>query len=291
MSEYKEPELSVVILDYAKPFESRILLESIKRHVKFPIKIIFVDNGSNEDYSYQFLKEGLVDQLIVNKESLGLGIGTRDGTNACFSPYFLSAQNDQYFGRDFTYEEFTRIKDLLNSEQGIMSVSLAGANCGPKTYSERSYVMKTDFYKWMEVKIPLGYAGAGKFHEAGDWREAQIQKLYKENNLIHLTDYPQMIIDNGVFAVRDMGDCGVYCHRTDLKKLFVIVPPLNRNTAYPKVTDEEFSDILRGEWKDGLIPEQELAHSFDCWSNTELGRREKEYVDNLRERFKCRRPN
>jgi len=285
MNEYKEPELTITCLDYCKPIETRLLLESIKRHVKFPVKVILVDNGSNEDYSYQFLKEGLVDQLIVNRESLGLGLGTRDAVNAVFSPYYLMAQNDQLFGRDFTYQEFEQIKNLLESEQ-IMSVSLAGANCGPQVYSERGYIMKTQLYKWMEHRIPLGYAGAGKFHDAGDWREAQIQKFYKNNNLIHLTDYPQMVIDNGVFAVRDMGDCGVYCHRTDTKALFVIIKPKLQNPAYPKVTAAEFADIWRGEWKDGRIPQQELAHSFDCWSNTRLGKLETEYIEALRERFK-----
>jgi hypothetical protein len=283
---HKEPELTITCLDYAKPIESRILLESIKRHVKFPVKVVFVDNGSNEDYSYQFLKEGLVDQLIVNKESLGLGLGTRDAVNAVFGPYYLMAQNDQLFGRDFTYQEFEHIKNLLESEH-IMSVSLAGANCGPQVYSERGYIMKTQLYKFMEHRIPLGYAGAGKFHDAGDWREAQIQNFYKNNNLIHLTDYPQMVIDNGVFAVRDMGDGGVWCHRTDLKKLWQITSVKKLNSTYPKFSEEERKFVsVYGQWPDGRIPEQEKAHSFDCWSNTQLGRMEKEYIDNLRVRFK-----
>lgn len=287
-NEYKEPELSIVVLDYCKPIETRLLLESIKKYVKFPVKVILVDNGSNEDYSYQFLREGLLDQLIVNRESLGLGLGTRDGINAVFSPFFAYVQNDQIFGRDFTYDEFTQIKKLLDSESGIASVSLAGAPCGNKTYSERGHVMKTDFYKWMEASFPLGYFGAGKFHQ-GIWREEQIQKFYQKSNLVHLTDYPQMIIDNGVFAVRDMGDCGVYCHRTDNKKMWVIVGPIRQNPAYPKVTEKEFTLIWRGEWEDGRIPEQEIPHSFDCWSNTQLGQMENEYINNLRERFRSKR--
>ena len=67
---YTEPELSICVLDFCKPYESRFLLESIRRHIKIPHRIIFCDNGSNEEYPVKFLRDGLIDQLIINKEAL-----------------------------------------------------------------------------------------------------------------------------------------------------------------------------------------------------------------------------
>lgn len=289
MTEYKEPELSVIILDYCKPIESKILLESIKRHVKIPHKTIFLDNGSGESYSYEFLKSGLVDQLIINRESLGLGIGSRDLHAITTTSHVCYCQNDQQFQGDLTLENWIFFKKVLEGEitcneitgKTIKSISLAGYPCGPQIFSERAFLMKTDFYKSLE---PLSLGGAGFLHHL-QWREGQIQDIYKKNNWIHLA-IGQHVADNGVFAVRDMGDCGVYCHRTDTKACFVVVPPKNRNQAYPKVNDSEFDLMKQGKWEDGRIPEQEIPHSFDCWSNTQLGRMEKEYIDNLRERFK-----
>lgn len=286
MTEYKEPELTITCLDYCKPIETRLLLESIKHHIKFPVKVILVDNGSNEDYSYKFLKEGLLDQLIVNKESLGLGLGTRDAINACQSEFCAYIQNDQVFCRDLTQDHFNGIKTLFGQrdlrDAEVKTVSLAGYPCGVGVYSERAQIFPTKFYKDLE---PLSPGGAGFLHHL-PWREGEIQEIYKKNNWLHYATPAQFVADNGVFAVRDMGDCGVYCHRTDSKAAWVIVPPKNRNPAYPKVNEAEFELMRQGKWEDGRIPEQEIPHSFDCWSNTELGRMEKEYIDNLRERFK-----
>jgi hypothetical protein len=285
---YTEPELSIVILDYAKPIESYMCLDSIKKHVKFPHKVIFCDNGSQEDYPVQFLRKGLIDQLIINRESLGLGVGTRDVINASFSSYFLYLQNDQYIGRDFTIEEFESIKKNLGTKLGdkiVLSISLAGVICDQDTFSERAFVMRTEDYKSLEREVPLGYWGAGRFHD-GPWRERQLQDFYKEHNFLHYTGWPTAVIDNGVYATRDMGDGGVFCHRTDTKACWVIVPPKVKNPAYPKMNDEEFNLAMKNEWPDGRIPEAEIKDSFHCWGDTVLAKRETDYIKDLRARFK-----
>lgn len=287
--EYRDPVLTVCVLDFCKPYESRLCLESIKRHVKIPHKVVFCDNGSGEDYPISFVREGLVDQLIVNRESTGLGLGTRDCMNASFSPYTMMMQNDQLFARDLTENDFDALTSQLGKEvdgKKIASINLAGRVAPVNQYSERGHIVFTTFYKQMERNGELGYHGAGKYHN-GPWREAQIQAIYAEQGLIHWTPpTTPWVSDNGVFAVRDMGD-SVYCHRTDTKALYVIVPPIGkRNPVYPKVSEDEWNTILFNLWPDGKIPEQEVKDSFDCWSGTDLAKMEVQYVADLRRRFK-----
>jgi len=295
MSEtYKEPELTIVTLDYAKPIESRLCLQSIKDHVKFPHKVIFCDNGSGEDYAMDFVRDGLVDQLIVNRESHGLGVGTRDIIAACFSPYFLMLQNDQIIGRDFHESEFHSIVGALGvcfeeSNGVIQSVSVAGSPCGKDIYSERAGIMETAFYKGMEESGILGYNGAGPYHDTGPWREAQIQALYREDGYVHFEWPHPLVIDNGVYAVRDMKDGGTWVHRTDSKALWCIVSPTVKNPAYPKLSDEEFALAARGEWPDGKIPSIEIKDSFRCWDHTLLAQMQDDYVKDLRRRFAAKR--
>lgn len=294
-TDYVEPFLNVLVLDFAKPIESRICLESVKQHLKVDHHVIFCDNGSGEDYPIQFLKEGLIDQLIVNRQSRGLGLGTRDvfalspDKQGLFSLYL---QNDQYFIRDLTREEL--IGQFLTGFMGsynyqgdntgvVQSISLAGSPCGPGIYSERAHLIETTFYHNIERAGDLGYHGAGPYHD-GTWREAQMQALYKKKGWLHYAYEPQVIADNGVFAVRDMGDGGLWCHRTDSKALWNIVAPTVKNPAYPKINEDEFQLAKSGQWPDGKIPEAELSSSFLCWEKNPLAIHQNEYIEDLRRR-------
>lgn len=269
--EYKEPELSIVILDFIKEEETRICLESIKRHVKFPVKVIYYHNGNGADYPYKFFKEGLCDTLIQTQKNEGLGIGTRDTMNAVFSPYTISLQCDQFIGRDFTYEEFSALKGALerniDGSKIVMSISLAGPVCSTNIYSERCYIIKTDFYKWMEVNLPLGYAGAGPYHSAGDWREATIQKYYKKTAYVHFTEWPPLVVDNGRRAKRENPDGSLWEHFPDTKALRLIRGPVKEKYVYPYFTDQEWELVLKDQkWEDWKIPEKEKPHSFHVWN-------------------------
>ena len=121
-AEYKEPELTYLVLDFLKEPETRRCLESIKAHTKFPHKVIYLHNGFFADVKHpqKFLAEGLCDQLIQTSKNTGLGIGTRDLFAASFSPYSFYLQNDQFLNRDFTQEEFRdrlRELDLLDGRE------------------------------------------------------------------------------------------------------------------------------------------------------------------------------
>jgi hypothetical protein len=284
---YTEPLLSVLILDHAKPIETRLCLESVKRHVLFPHRVILCDNGSGEDYSLRFVREGLVDQLIVNRDSRGLGLGTRDLFAASGSAYSFYLQNDQTLFRDFTEQEFQFITHLFGAatDDGIVcSVSLAGSPCGKGRYSERGHIIATAQYRLWEEKGLLGYHGAGPYHD-GVWRERQIQDIYAAHGRTHYEHQP-LVQDNGVYAIRDMGAAGYWLHRTDSKQLWCIVPPTVKNPAYPKLSDEEYALAAAGRWPDGAIPAIEVKDSFRCWDQTLLGRMQDEYVADLRRRVR-----
>lgn len=271
MNEYKEPELTIIVLDFLKEAETRLCLESIKRHVKFPVKVVYMHNGNGAEYPYQLFKEGLCDTLIQTQKNEGLGIGTRDTFNAVFSPWTLSLQNDQIIGRDFTQEEFDKIKNnILEKSDGskiYMSVSLAGPVCSKNIYSERCHLIKTDFYKWMEVNLPLGYAGAGPRHAEGDWREATIQKYYQKMGYAHFTDWPALVVDNGRSAKRQNPDGSLWEHQPDRKGLRLISGPVKEKNIYPFFTDEEWAKVISTQtWPEWQIPERERAHSFHVWN-------------------------
>lgn len=272
MNEYKEPELTIIVLDFLRETETRLCLESIKRHMKFPVKIIYYHNG-RADYPYKFYQEGLCDTFVQTQRNEGLGIGTRDLYRMVFSPFVMTLQSDQIIGRDFTEEEFDRIAFILGDYQKdangriIGSVSLAGPVCSKGVFSERAGVMKTDFYQYMEKHIPLGYSGCGPYDGAMQWREGQIQDFYKKQGIIHYTEWPALVIDNGRNSERENPDGSRWRHFPDTKQLFLISGPVKEKNVYPKFTDKEWESVLKTQtWEPGKIPENEVAHSFHVWN-------------------------
>lgn len=269
MAEYKEPELTFLVLDFKKEVESRLCLKSIKRHVKFPHKVIYLHNGGDENYPIRFLNDGLVDQFIQTKDNNGLGIGTRDLFAASFSQYSFYLQNDQFIFRDFTQEEFDRIKAAFyqntSDNRIVKTVSLAGSPCGVGVYSERAHIIKTEDYKRFEFSGLLGYHGAGKYHN-GPWREEQIQTYYKDNGFVH---YPWDVLvqDNGKRAIRQNPDGSVWEHFPDTKQLWLKSGPVKEPHVYPKFTAEEWANVIATQnWPAGKIPANEVKDSFHVWN-------------------------
>lgn len=268
---FPEPKVSFLVLDYKKPQESRLLLESLKKHVKFAHKVIYLHNGL-ESYPQRYLEEGLIDQLIVTKDNDGLGLGTRNLFAACFSQYAIYVQNDQILGRDFTEEEFEYLISFLSSvgiasdgiTPSIVSISLAGAPCGQDIYSERAHLISTHSYKSLEDLLPHG--GAGPYHDK-PWREGFIQAMYKKNNWKHFIYHAPMFIDNGRRAIRLNPDGSLWEHFTDTKQLWLIHGPVKERFVYPYFTDEEWENVLKFQtWPNGKIPEKEIKNSFHVWN-------------------------
>lgn len=263
---------SILVLDYKKPQETRLLLHSIRENFDFDYNLIYLHNGIDEDYGYQYFKDGLIDQFIQTKKNNGLGIGTRDLFAACFSEFTIYAQNDQYVGRPVKEDEI----DFIASQIGLNgagpnkavytlnSISLAGQPCGPNIYSERAHIIKTSFYKGLESQLPIG--GAGPYHSL-EWREGYIQNYYKQNNYIHGIYQDPIFVDNGRSAIRQNPDGSVWKHEPDTKRLYLVSGPVKEKNIYPKFTDQEWEEVIRTQnWPNGKIPSEEIKDSFHVWN-------------------------
>lgn len=266
---FPEPKVSFLVLDYKKPKETKLLLESIKRHVKFSYKVIYLHNGYSQ-YSDALMQEGLIHQLIMTSENDGLGLGTRNLFAACFSHYAIYVQNDQILGRDFTEDELDYLinhLDYMNvDEKLVKSISLAGAPCGDGIYSERAHLIETSTYREWEHEYMMPHGGAGPYHDA-QWREGYIQSLYKKYGWTHYIYQNPMFIDNGRRAIRLNPDGSEWEHFTDTKQLFLRSGPVKEKFVYPYFTDEEWDNVIKTQsWPDGKIPEQEVKNSFHVWN-------------------------
>ena len=263
--EYSEPELTVLVLDFRKEWETRRCLESVKKHLLLRHKIIYLHNGYEVDYPKKLLDEGLVDQLIQTKKNTGLGIGTRDLFAASFSPWSFYLQNDQTLKRDFTQAEFDEIKSIVGtayqspddgSHWTAVSVDLAGGMAGPQTYSERAHIIPTLFYKRMEIEQQLNHRGAGPYHEA-PWRERQIQDFYKERKYLHYT-YPNVLVnDDGDTSVRENPDGSIWEHHADTNGVRLVQGPIKEKNDHPPFTDAEWDEVLKTQsWPEWQVPER-----------------------------------
>lgn len=272
MSEYyAEPQLSILVLDFLKPEMTRACLTSIRRHILFPHKVIYLHNGFDpEEHAYRFYQDGLVDQFIQTKYNQGLGIGTRDLVASCFSTYFMMLQNDQVIFRDFSESEFRSVCMLIgepdladNKDITIASVSLAGPVGGRGVYSERCHIMETDRYKEMERENGLSAGGAGPFSHQR-WREGDIQEYYRACKLTHYTGLNPLVRDCGIWTIRDNPDGSRPHMRTDTKGVWWEIIPQEKY-VFPEMTDIEWDTSIAGAWVGGTIPESYVKHSFNCW--------------------------
>lgn len=259
-------KVSYLVLDFMKPQETQVCLESIKARSKFDYKVYLLVNGGDNFYASSFMSKGLVDHLIVNKTNSGLGVGTTDLFRYCDTPYALYVQNDQFLASEFREDRLHLLINLLNqstSEGEIVgSISLAGAPCGRNIYSERAHLINVDFYN----SLPTDKYGAGPYHD-GPWNEELIQNYYKENGYIHATDFPIIFADNGRRAVRQNPDGSVWEHQPDTKRLWLKRGPVTEKHVYPKFTNEEWEEVLvNNNWPDGQIPVNEQSESFEAFN-------------------------
>lgn len=281
MTDYQEPKLTFAILDFLKPVETYHAISSIRERTKFPHKIVYLHNGPAE-HAYPIFQAGLVDTFVQTSKNNGLGVGTRDVMSLVHSPYTIMWQNDQIMNRDFFEDEFNRLIELLPKNvtnlqsvlrdekvKYINSISLAGPTAGVEIYSERAHIIPTSSYRFLESVGVLGPYGAGPYHH-GPWREEQIQKYYKANNLIHITDYLPLAMDIGKWTIRDCAG-GRVKMRTDTKAVTWEIPPTEKY-VFPEHTEQEWTDAIAGKWPAGKIPQIYLdkKESFNCWEGLNL---------------------
>ena len=259
-------KVSILVLDYNKPEESRLCLESVQEHCKFEKEVVFYSNGGEQDYAIDFYKEGLIDKLVLSKSNWGLGIGTTDLLQLCRTEFFIYLQNDQFFFREMNDNDLSILKYLLATYKEYGCISLAGSPCGEDIYSDRCHFGNTHFFrdmdKWGE-SFPDGGCGP-YFSGSSTYNENFIQRYFKEHNLLAPAGSP-FVQDNGKWSFRENADSSQWKHRTDTKELWLIKGPVKEKAGFPFLSDEEWDEVLETQKWEGKIPKAELTHSFKCW--------------------------
>ena len=257
-----EEQVSILVLDYSRPQETKLCLESIKNNCLINHEVIYCCNGGeNQSYANQFYKDGLVDKLLVNKNNNGGGFGTVQLINNSFNKYILWIECDCEIAYKLDGELLNKFIHALNN--GYSCIDLTGGICGRNNHSGRCFFMEREFYNSIKKDVNGLYGGPGPYNHV-KYLEAFINEYFKANNLnvAHIN----FIKDNGKWSVREIGD-GIYRHRTDTKILEIIKKPTYKTEEYPPFSDTEWQIALKGEWINGTIPEKWKIHSFKYWGD------------------------
>jgi hypothetical protein len=293
-------QFSFLVLDYNRPDESLTCLESIRRNVKFDnYEIVFFSNGGEQGYPYEFYKEGLIDRCILNSSNEGTGFGTMKLIQSCATDFFMSIQCDNYLNREFHQEELDSMIKMLK-ETNAFCLDLSYADLKNNNFSERCYVMETDFYNANPNQVG---GGPGPYIDL-PWTEESTQDWIKgwtaeqDGQKIHglvihwefqelLDRYDSLDISNpenpdhvpfeewgkgyamignsGKYTVRSCKHNGEYKFRNDTQQLWIVEPPSQKSYFGKSISDEEWDKILKGEWEDGTVPEGQEAYVQDLW--------------------------
>jgi len=254
-------QVSILVLDYQRPEESRLCLQSIKNNCPIEHETIYTCNGGeNQDYAFQFYKEGLIDKLLINKQNNGGGFGTVQLVNDSFNKYILWIECDCEIG-------YKLDEDLLNKfiqalENGYSCIDLTGGICGQGNYSGRAFFMKRELYNSIPKDENGLYGGPGPFNNV-KYLEAFINEYFKKNNL-KVAHIP-FVKDNGKWSIREIGD-GIYKHRCDTKNLFIVKQPTFKTPEYPPFDDSDWELALSGNWPvEGKVPNIWKNNVFRVW--------------------------
>lgn len=255
--------VSFLVLDFNKPVESKLCLESIRKNAKFDYQLIYLSNGGEQEYVLDFYKQGLIDKLILFKKGEGCGNGTIAAFDSCDTDYAFYVQNDQELVREIDKQTVYYFENMLKSQK-FHCIDLAGAQAGMNKYSERGQFIDVNFYKTIPKGIKGEYGGPGLYNDRR-YVESYVQEYFEKNNLNVAHVYPHFR-DNGKWSIREIGD-GLYKHRCDTKQMYILRKPTYFTKEYPPFSEVEWIKVLRGEWVDGDIPETWKKHSFKYWED------------------------
>ncbi len=269
-----DKQLSFLVLDYNRPAESAHCLRSIKQMVTFDnYEVVYFSNGGDQDYVYKFYKEGLIDRCILNTTNEGTGFGTMKLMQSCCTDYFMSIQCDNFISRELDQEELDRWIEKLEGPGNINCIDLA--HVGPHTFSERCYVMKTDFYNSNPYNIGGGPGPYSKIkwteRSTQDWlgcdAEGQSDQII---SWAHPTTGKPLIGNLGKYTITSCKHGGEYKFRNDTQQLWVLKPPTEKSFFGKEVTDEEWDKILNGEWEEGAVPENQRKWISNYFGQTSV---------------------
>lgn len=250
-------KVSYLILDFYRKEEGEILLKSLQKYTTHDKEIVYMINGGDYDYAYEFYRQGLIDTLIIKRNGDGGGFGQTDLWRYCKTKYAFFLQVDHELVCGISNDV---IKYLINTLETykFQCVDLSG-NQGRGGWSDRAHFMSTEFFNSLG---PFPNFGPGL--DDGKWNEQHLQEVFRDHGYKIASIFPTFFKDLGKWSVRQAGD-GLYKHRCDNKKMWILKQPTYKTEVYPPFDDEEWDRVLKGQWQDGDIPQQWKQHSFKCW--------------------------
>jgi len=215
-------KVSILVLDYLKPLETRNCLRSIKDACRFDHQVIFYANGGDPSYSQYYQEQGLIDILISNKENIGCGPATIALFKACDTDYAIYLQQDQAFG-DINIDQsmINSFKEALNKEMkdgNVRAISFAGYPAGENTYSERCHLINTKYYN----DIPKTDIGGPGITNDKKYTEQVVQEYFEANGHRFIAVSPPLIVDSGKWSVRELPDGSISGTQMRYQRLFIV---------------------------------------------------------------------
>lgn len=252
--------VSFLVLDFRKPVETRACLESIRAHAKLPHKVVYLDNGSREQYSWGLYREGLCDTIISKRDGQGGGVGQTDLFRWCDTRYAYFVQSDQTLIRDITPEIHEQL--VRGLETSFRCMDLNGDQSGRGVWTDRAHLIDV---AWFNSLVPFPNGGPGPRHE-DRWNENYLQEVFArpENQIAHVK--PVFFADNGKTTVRELPDGALVMMETDTKAVTWIKAP-TQPYVFPEMTEDEWAQSIAGAWPARTVPETYLARgeSFSHW--------------------------
>lgn len=254
--------VSFLVLDYRKPHETSECLESIRRHAKVPHQIIYLDNGSQEEYPWDFRNEGLCDVLISKQVGRGGGVGQTDLFRYCDTQYAYFVQSDQMLVHDITIGAQDRFIEALVGD--ARCIDLNGDQSGLGRWTDRAHFIDVS---WFNSLSPFPNGGPGPLHELR-WNENYLQEVFDQigNPIVHVK--PVLFADRGINTVRELPCGGIVRMRTDTKAVEWLQLP-KAPYVFPEHTPEEWEQVIAGNWRAGTVPSIYLSRgdSFNHWTS------------------------
>lgn len=202
---------------------------------------------------------------------------------SCCTDYFMSIQCDNYFQHPFAQEDLDEmIAELKDPDSCVKSIDLSFA--AQDAFSERCFVMETDFYN----SNPHQIGGGPGPHIELDWTEGTTAQWISENGCVKQWKLQEMmdqilkekgnldtfnldagkialIGNSGKYTIRECKLGGKYKFRNDTQQLWILNPPSEKSYFGKEISEEEWKLILAGSWADGAVPVGQQRYVQEMW--------------------------
>jgi hypothetical protein len=251
-------KLSFLILDFNRPNETNACLQSIHQHISYPKEIVLLSNGGEQSYIGDLYSKGLIDKCIISKQNEGSGLGTIRLIQFCSTEYFIYLQCDNLIGRLVEDKEIEFMFENLERDD-VGAIDLTGIVPNTCVFSERAFMMKTDFYNANPNHTGGGTGPFQGLNLKGS-EECNLEWIQMNNKKV-FSWRPYIIQDMGKYAILELPCGGILKRRCDSQQLWILKQPKSKMPCF-NLLDEEWETILNGKWINGSVPEKSKSSIF-----------------------------